>query len=649
MTARLSNRDVRMGSIVAVAGLLALSACSDEHDKDGDEPGTDAGPMAEPDAGQPDGGAPTHDAGLDAGPEQPETCGIHDEICGGSTPVCVDGACVECSPDELGQCAAGEACDPLTHGCTKNPPFALDCSDLPADGACHGGPREVLLAIEASGLVAMFDPGDGRFLGYFKHAAPDQYNYWHVTQGPDQCIWTVNDTDYGLDDQDDSGVERWDTDGTFKDRILPRGRYFDGQDDLINTPRHLAFSEGEVFVTSIYGDPHPRVTRFELDGLSADEKGKFDIVIDDGSKVSSMIAFSDGSLAVVNDVTKRVERVPAGGGAPDPWFSLAESAWGVSQVAYAGGGQILVAEQGGEVFLVQPDGKVAKHVMPMNADDFDLVGLALLGNGQWFFTTRSGVSVLDPASTQPDGQHVSVFDDVAVSSRDFRYVGRACLSNEFVESRGMADAPVASCDEPEGLAILREDFENGAFSGVGTQRNFNGFYERPQVDCDTLECAQEIDATLGADGTSRSMKIVSGTDNLNLRSGLQHELAHVKPSYVGYYVRVADADTYAGEFALNAADLGEFTSTGLERIYSDYGALSTFESRVAAPITPNDWVRVQMRDFDWQAFTYDLYVDCERVADDIPLDPLQGTDLSLISLYNINSGATSWFDEIVIK
>ena len=70
---------------------------------------------------------------------------------------------------------------------------------------------------------------------------------------------------------------------------------------------------------------------------------------------------------------------------------------------------------------------------------------------------------------------------------------------------------------------------------------------------------------------------------------------------------------------------------------------------MASPIKPNDWVRVQMRDFDWQAFTYDLYVDCERVADDIPLDPLQGTDLSLISLYNINSGATSWFDEIVIK
>jgi hypothetical protein len=134
------------------------------------------------------------------------------------------------SPDAGGNSACGacppeQACDPVTQRCIgRDHPFVLDCAHLPTGGVCHGGPREVLLVTDHMGTVVMLDPQDGHFLGYLKRAHrryghDEEYGYQLMTQGPDQCLWTVS---WEGQSALARGVERWNVDGTFRDNIIPR-------------------------------------------------------------------------------------------------------------------------------------------------------------------------------------------------------------------------------------------------------------------------------------------------------------------------------------------------------------------------------------------------------------------------------------------
>src|SRR5690606_29850842 len=109
------------------------------------------------------------------------------------------------------------------------------------------------------------------------------------------------------------------------------------------------------------------------------------------------------------------------------------------------------------------------------------------------------------------------------------------------------DAPVESCDEPAGPALLAENFELGDFEGTDDDRHFNGFRERPHTGVTV-----SIDATLAAQG-SHSLKIEGGPGGslFDLKSGVEHDLPNVKPSYIGYYVQVDQEVGWGGYLSLN--------------------------------------------------------------------------------------------------
>jgi hypothetical protein len=618
--------------LLALSALLMGGACGGDkkHDSHADK---DAG-MQTMDAGDGDGDGDVNtkpDAGSgdgDSGPVGPETCGPTDKICGGTTPACVNGECVECSSDDSSQCAANEGCDPTTHTCVRNAPFALDCADLPNDGACHGGPREVLLVQDAAGYILMFDPQDGHYLGVFKRPL-EAYdgNYHQATQGPDQCIWTT---------QDNRGVERWDTDGSFKDQLIAPAKYYEGQDDIVVQPHGIAFTKDYAYVGFADGNPHDRIVRFKLAGLSADTTGTYEVVLDDGTSVDSLIVLGDETLIVTND--NRVESRTPDGSKVTPVLTGLTSFFGATQVSYAGGGQILTAgSYGGSVYKVELASGKAQEVVPFAGSDLNIQGVAALGNGKWLYADRDGtLEALDPASKNPTGQHKSLLNNPAIGARTFYYTGRACLSNEFVAAASQADPPAASCDQPAGEVVVSEDFEAGTLNG----------FEEVKATGVTVS----VDATQGVEASGHSLKIAGGTNvGSGDLSGVHYALPMgTKPSYIGYYVRVDRETSAAGYFSLNQ------WPGSLDAVYLEDKAVQTFNASGKTTIANNAWVQIQLRDIDWTHMTYDLYVNCTRVMDDISFSPGSANGADEIDLFNLPSNfentpeVTSWYDKIVI-
>jgi hypothetical protein len=516
----------------------------------------------------------------------------------------------------------------------------------------------VLLVAEKTGLVLMFDPTDGHFLGRFKNPVPNRGNaqlYWTATQGPDQCIWTTA--------QGDEGIQRWNTDGTFKDDIIPLGRYFAGQDDLISEPKGLAFTEDRVYVANAgaIGSEVPRVVSFDLSKLAVlPYSDDYAIEIDDGSKVESMLVLGDGSFVVANRTTERVELIPAGGGEVVPLLGSVEAFYAMGQISYAGAGDVLASDTwNGQLFKVNIDTQMAKQIQPAGEYNTHLYGTAALGNGNWFYTSDGTVEALLPESTQPEGQHEQLWNDPAIIDRDFRYVGRACLPEAFVAQQEAPDAEVTDCAEPAGAMLFAEDFDEGDFTGSGAARHYNDFYELPAEGVTV-----SIDTTVGgAEGTPGAV-FVSGAASAgeddqgypipdpDTASGLRvtFPLA-LKPTYISYYVRTAVENPWAGYFILNE----RFVDT-IEGIYftSDFGeefgeTIDTYHSHVHVPIIRDEWMHIQLRDIDWDERTYDLYVECDRVADDVPFWSDSAPNVHSLFLRNLYPTDSAHFDQVVFK
>lgn len=555
---------------------------------------------------------------------QPDGSLVSCGTCPADKPVCLDGMCVECTSTDDSKCAGG-SCDTSTHTCIDPyRPFQLDCANLPTKGKCEGGPREVLLATHESGLIAMLDPVDGHFLGYFKRndlpLSADTDPYWFATQGPDQCIWTVR--------EGEGGISRWDTEGAFVDTIIKPGDNYDGADDVVQDPRSIAFTEDSVYVASTYGYPEARIVRYDL-------AGKFDkIVLDDGTEPTSLLVTGDGSLIVADDSTKSVSLLPADG---SPTVPVIGNIW-AGQLAYAGGGRILVPDMtlAEKVFSVDLATQQAQGVKPFTSSAVNVRGVAQLANGQWLISGSDDVKIaaLDPASTNPTGQLEIVWDDPAIEyAGSFKSIGRACVSEAFVAAQASKPAETSCPGAPAGVALLDASFEGGGLEG---------FVAEPSTDSTVT-----VDATTGADSTTHSLKITGGS---SFRSGVAQTFSSLKPSYIGYFMKLETVEEHwTGYLAFKNSS----TEASLGGVLVAYDSLTAFEGRVSVPITANTWVRIEMRNIDWTKRSYDLYVDCARVAESLPLGFDAGDDIDRLDLFNnlhdTSAEPSVWFDEIVIK
>lgn len=549
----------------------------------------------------------------------------------------------------------GGPADPLA-------PFALDCANLPSNGVCQGGPREVLLVTEESGVILMFDPTDGHFLGYFKRQAASYWDrgtgeYQFATQGPDQCIWTSSG---------DLGIERWNADGTFRD--MPFKPHFvpvsGGPDrDVLQGAHTFAFTADEVFVNSTSGDPNQRVLAYKLDGT-------FDrIVHEDDLGILSLLVLGDGSLLIADGRRDRVVRIPAAGGAAIPVLGGVE--W-LGQISYAGGGELLVVESDlgrSPLYSVSIETMMARQIFPQSESSTNMWGVAALHNGKWLFTSGEFlVSALDPASTNPTGQHVPAWDEEAddrtgaIKSLNFRRIGRACLPTDLVQSRASKPANDTCIEPPDGPVLFSEDFESpGDFTGSGTGRHYNAFYDRGASGVTTILGPGPTDGV--AENDTRTLQIFgagtvgSGDDEQNWKTGLVATFAGGQPKYASYrvYVPAAVDDQSLGYLMMDNATVNTYQYDYLAAafVYNGYARGGNSNAASEQPDKAGKWVRVELRDIDWTARTYDLYVDCQRVTEGVPLPAGFGDSIDRINLFNATLApddyTVAWYDDILIK
>ncbi|MFT3925116.1 MAG: hypothetical protein QM778_21450 [Myxococcales bacterium] len=666
-----------------IAGALLGVGCGDDDDKpddgktqeDGGDGHSDSGMSGDGDmmmhgdgdmtAGDGDSGQGDGDGGVVTG------CASGTVTCEGATPVCADNTCVACSADNAGACGADQVCDSTSHTCMectasdsskcgasevcdttshtcveRYGQFQLDCGNLPAktETGCQGGPREVILATHESGRIAMLDPTDGHFLGWFKKTpvTEDTPESFLATQGPDQCIWTAFEPWGG-----DNAIDRLDTDSTFIDHHINGSSKLDDDHNAMVVDAHsIAFTHDTVYVASTSGNPNPRITRWTLDGTY------IDTVLDDGREAEFLLVTNDGSLIISEYWSDQVQLIPPGSGTKQVIYDDVYA----KQLAFAGNGKILVTDgsSGEKQALVDiASGQVTKalpYLTPaqeaesgLSASSSSIKGLYPLKNGLWLASSSGldGIVTIDPLSTPVDGLvglHKIPYDPAIASFQDFNYFGRACLSNEFVDSRNPANdpgVPENQCGAPAGDVLFAADFDDNSYPA----NTFDGFTQDANSDKQTLTIETNIK---GANESKGSLK-VSGSSNpddpdVDVMGGARIALNNLKPTYIEYSVRVPDNAVSAGEFALNRGYINEFW------VY--HGYLADYQTNARPDLTAG-WNLVQLRDINWTNFTYDLYLNCKRVVNDAAF---YQNDPNVQELHLFNPDDTdAWFDNIVFK
>jgi hypothetical protein len=622
------TRTATLRALLLVGAAGALVACGD------DPKPSSSTEVDDPDASgsEADASSTRPDAGQSTPGEDGSTGGGGGDDGGVTEPG--DGGCQGSSCSDV---------DPLA-------PWALNCGNLPTGTRCSGGPREVLLAMEDTGWIVMLDPADGHFLGYFKRPSADytlrnHYEYKQATQGPDQCIWTVSE-------DDTLQVERWDTNGSFIDKPLEE-KVIDvtgsAPEPAIYEPGSIAFTSDRVYVASTYGYPEARLTRWTLDG-------KFDgVVLDDGTEAAYFAIMGDGALLVSDANTAELTRFPAGGGQPEKVSSV--DLYSPKQFSYLGDNKVLLADSslGEPLNVFDLSTGVAETIYPYPTVSANIYGVAPLKNGKWLVAGGEfALSSVDPASDNPKGQYSLLFDDDAIDSLNFKFVGRACLSEEFVASRA-SKPPVTSCTVPSGSAILEENFDTGSFTGSGASQAFKNFRA-----IGTSGVTLSLETPSG--GTSPALKIEGGTDALNNGVRVTFPSA-VKPSYVGYRVRALYDEDFdiarensLGHFSLTnsavTAAEGNYARAILSYLFNDY--VRAGNSNAA----PDDqrrgaWARIELRDINWDTRSFDFYLDCVRIAENVAIPAGYGDDVDTLDLFNYVGATTPnavvWFDDISIK
>jgi hypothetical protein len=635
---------------------LSLAACKEEDERRPHDAGDEDDEDASSDAAAGDDAGTRRDASADATSDDQDSStsdtGAADSASGGDASDS-DGGTGGGDGGTDGGSDSGPV-DPLA-------PFALNCASLPSGGTCEGGPREVLLIMEESGVIAMFDPTDGHFLGYFKRPAA---SYWasgtedheFATQGPDQCIWTAGGED---------GIQRWNTDGTFRD--APLKPHFlpvsGGPDEAALQGEHtFAFTANKLYVNSTSGYPKERVLAYNLDG-------NFDkIALEEEFGIQSLLVLGDGSFLVADDDRNRVVRIPAAGGAPVPVLGGVE--W-PGQISYAGASKLLVADitLGNSVFEVNIETMIAREIFPQSESSSNKYGIAALRNGKWLLTGGQFlVSALDPASTNPSGQNTLIWDEAtldnvdAVDSVNFQHIGRACLPTALVESRASKPANNTCIQPPAGPVLFEEDFEGSDdFTGSGTGRHYGTLYDRG---------ASGVTTTLGpgpaggmAANATRTLQISgagtlgTGSNTYTWKTGLAATFTAAQPKYASYrvYVPAAVQDMSLGYLVLDNATINTYAYDALAAayIYNGYARGGNSNAASKDPDKVGKWLRIELRNIDWTTRTFDLYVDCQRITEGIPLPAGFGDNVDRINLFNAtlepDENTVAWYDDILIK
>jgi hypothetical protein len=141
-------------------------------------------------------------------------------------------------------------------------------------------------------------------------------------------------------------------------------------------------------------------------------------------------------------------------------------------------------------------------------------------------------------------------------------------------------------------------------------------------------------STTAAAGTAYSLQLAGGS----FFQGPYYAFFNVKPSHIGYWMMGVQ-----GEFVVSS---GSTAYDNLIRIIGYNPTTYPLDgSAYAIMITDTAWHHVELRNIDWTARTFDIYVDGTLAAAKA-FPTTYGTSVGRIDIFNPGSTATTYWDEI---
>jgi hypothetical protein len=137
-----------------------------------------------------------------------------------------------------------------------------------------------------------------------------------------------------------------------------------------------------------------------------------------------------------------------------------------------------------------------------------------------------------------------------------------------------------------------------------------------------------------AAGTAHSLEVNGGA----YFQGPYYRFNNAKPSYIGFWMQGIGA-----EFTVSSGSTADYN---LIRVSSyDMYPLDGGSYVFAVKTSDGGWHHVELRNIDWTARTFDVYLDGAVASPARPFPTSFGTSVGRIDIYNISTNVTHW-DEI---
>jgi hypothetical protein len=176
--------------------------------------------------------------------------------------------------------------------------------------------------------------------------------------------------------------------------------------------------------------------------------------------------------------------------------------------------------------------------------------------------------------------------------------------------------------------IFGDDFEDGNYDGWTVM---GGAYTR------------QVTNTTAANGTVYSFTQTGGS--ISHLNGVKQTFDHIKPDRMDFWVRSASTSVADGYFVIGDDNLGAGNS-GLIWFYCRGTGYFWVNYNETFAYAANTWYHVEFV-LDWNARTFDYYVNNSLIAAGIAFRTAETTDLTQLHLYNYDN-SQAWWDEIRI-
>ena len=127
--------------------------------------------------------------------------------------------------------------------------------------------------------------------------------------------------------------------------------------------------------------------------------------------------------------------------------------------------------------------------------------------------------------------------------------------------------------------------------------------------------------------------------------GLEANFPSSQPTYFSWYIKSADVSQASAYLVIGDSTLGG-SNNGIAFVYI-YTSQIRFigSSTVSVPAVNNTWYHIEMRNINWTAKTYDVYIDGVLISTGLGFRAPANVNMSRIEIYNYHS-TTAWWDEI---